>query len=278
MADLFPDTRLTLLGRLQTRSMGKQWEQSWGEFFNLYHDIIKTCVKGAFYRKGWKSLADADQNEVAMEVIHAIYKDNKTGTFIELDFSKGRFRQIIQAICSHKVSDFIRSKKRFKNHRPIEDVQVDPEVNKDANLMDDQHQQSENRAFLKAQVATLMDALHAKVSPQAYQIFERVKLLGDEAKDVAADMGISRGVVDNSIHKTKKILKELIHGSGISKEFMPDAEQTQVISLETLTADESLNELGKLYQEHEAFQQSPEHQALSKRFEQTVRESEKLAE
>ena len=243
----FPTTRLTLLERLKTRSMGNRWERSWGEFFGLYHGVIKTCVKGAFYRKGWTSLADADQSEVTMEVIHAIYHDKNTGSFIELDFSKVRFRQLIQVICSHKVSDFIRRQQKFKNHHAIEDVMITPGINTDPNLMHNQHEESENRAFLKAQVASLMAALYDEVSPQSYQIFERVRLLEEDPQAVADDLGIKRGVVDNSLYKTKKKLEQLIQQSAISREFYPVGEPSSPAPrMETLMKDESLQDFKAL--------------------------------
>lgn len=268
----FPTTRLTLLEQLRTKSMGHRWQQSWGEFFNLYHEVIKTCVRSAFYRKGWTSLSPDDQNDVTMEVFQAIYHDKKTGSVIELDFSKGKFRQLIQIICSHKVSDFIRRQQKLKNNLNLDAVAVNPALNQDPNLLDRQHQESENREFLKAQVATIMSSLYGEISPQSYQIFERVKLLGEDPAEVARVLGIKRGVVDNSLYKTKKKLEALIQKSAISREFLPDTATSPSTTVEALVADDSLNDFKTLYREHEVAQNSPEHQALSMRFEQTIKE------
>ena len=52
-------------------------------------------------------------------------------------------------------------------------------------------------------------------------IFELVKLSGKSPADVAAQLGIKRGVVDNSIYKAMQKLQEIAARPGIKEEFQP---------------------------------------------------------
>lgn len=206
----FPATRLTQLAALQTRSMNPHWEQSWEEFFKAYYDGITTCVENAFFRKGWKDVSPADVDDVAAHVVDAIYKD---GEFIELDFAKGRFRQMLAVICQRRVVDFIRARQKDRNNVPADVVLGDPA------LVHDQHQALEDESFFEAFAEVLLAELQHEVSPQTLQIFERVKLLGEEANTVAQDLGVKRGVIDNSILKAKQKCREILQRDKISKEF-----------------------------------------------------------
>lgn len=209
----FPDTPLTLLSRLRTRSLGHRWQHSWTTFFDCYYNPTKTCVRARFHRNNWTSVAEADLNEVTMQVIDSLYEG---GGLVELDFAKGKFRQMLTVICSRRVADFIRSRRRNQNDMSIEADGATGGLNE---LAHQQHDQLEDAGFKAAYVATLLEELYHEVSPQTYQIFERVKLLGEEPDAVAEDLGIKRGVIDNTIYKTKKKLLEIAQRPEIRKEF-----------------------------------------------------------
>ena len=52
-------------------------------------------------------------------------------------------------------------------------------------------------------------ALHAVVSPRTYLIFELVKLDGESPEEVAKELGVRRNVIDNTIFKAMKKLREI---------------------------------------------------------------------
>jgi len=193
--------------------MNSRWEQSWETFFATYKKGIKTCVRSGFFKNGWNHPSEADVEDVAAKVFDAIYRD---GEFIDLDFSKGLFRELLTVICQRKTVDFIRSGK--KNQQNVS-VNKEDSTLTDPALSYDQHQEVEGAAFFETFMEVLLTELQHEVSPQTLQIFERVKLLGEEPESVARDLQVKRGVVDNSILKAKQKCREIVEKAKLSKEF-----------------------------------------------------------
>lgn len=211
----FPNTPRTLLSRLKTRAMPTQWEASWNEFFDNYHDVIHSCVRNAFYRNGWRSLNEEDANDVVVQVVRSFYNEGDT---LGMDFSKGRFRQMLTTLCKRRVIDFIREQQKYRNviFVPVEEENTDS-FGDAASL--EKYQADEEAAFRDAAVSTLLAALRHEVSPQVFMIFERVKILEEKPSEVAEELGIKRGVIDNSIHKALKKLREIASHPEIQNEF-----------------------------------------------------------
>ena len=67
----------------------------------------------------------------------------------------------------------------------------------------------EEDAFRSALLGTLLAALHAEVSPRTYLIFELVKLNGESPEEVAEQLGVQRNVIDNTIFKAMRKLREI---------------------------------------------------------------------
>ena len=105
---VFPDTPLTLIGRLKQRDMPRLWESSWEEFFNLYHHAVRVCLAGSFHRHGWHGLDDSFVEDVALRVFQSILQGSDASGF---DPGKGRFRNFLSSICQRRVVDFIREHK-----------------------------------------------------------------------------------------------------------------------------------------------------------------------
>jgi len=76
----------------------------------------------------------------------------------------------------------------------------------------------EEDAFRSALLGTLLAALHAEVSPRTYLIFELVKLNGESPEEVAEQLGIGRNVIDNTVFKTMKKLREISQREEIQQE------------------------------------------------------------
>lgn len=211
----FPDTPRTLLARLKTRAMPNQWETSWNEFYNIYHDVTRICVRNYFFRKGWHSVCDADLSDVVMRVICSIHNGGDT---LDMDFSKGYFRQLLTTLCQRRVVDFIREQQKYRHDISVPVEAGDSDALTNAAAMA-KYQADEASAFRVAAAMTLFAALKHEVSPQILMIFERVKLLNERPSEVAEELGIKRGGIDNSIHKAMNKLREIAARPEINKEF-----------------------------------------------------------
>jgi hypothetical protein len=60
----FPATPRTLVARLRDQANPLSWQQSWQEFFDLYHGVMRTCVKSALHRQGWYNACSADVDDI----------------------------------------------------------------------------------------------------------------------------------------------------------------------------------------------------------------------
>ena len=80
------------------------------------------------------------------------------------------------------------------------------------------HSTVEEAAFRNALLGTLLTALHAEISPRSYLIFELVKLNGESPEEVATQLGIQRNVIDNTIYKAMKKLREISKREEIQQE------------------------------------------------------------
>ncbi len=216
MADtIFPNTRPTLMKRLKNPNASGQWNSSWEEFFDAYHQAVRVCVLGVFRKSGWYSVCDADVQDVVMAVFESILKGLDA---LELDPAKGRFRQFLSTVCQRRVVDFIRSNKGIS--RPsFSESPVEEATRGEAAAAHEDFAIREKQAFRRALLGIVLADLHREVSPQVYMIFERVKLAGESPDTVAAQLEIKRGVVDNSIYKAMQELREIALRPEISQEF-----------------------------------------------------------
>jgi len=207
---VFPDTPLTLIGKLQQAHLTRVWEASWEEFFDLYHNAVRICVAGNFHRHQWHGVDASFVEEVVLKVFQSILRG---GSGAGYDPEKGRFRQYLSAICQRRVVDFIREHKRDNLQETLEGHEALQ------NTMDDPFSREMEDAFNDAVLGTLISALRTMVSPRVFMIFELVKLAGEEPAAVAEQLGIRRAVVDNSIYKGMEKLREIAKSPEIRGEF-----------------------------------------------------------
>lgn len=205
----FPSTPRTLLGRLRRDEDPAIWRASWDEFFDIYHQAVIACTRASFARHGWRSVSDQDLEDVVIKVFESFDRAQET---FELNDAKGRLRQFLTTLCQRRVVDHIRSQRRHtEGHVPF-DEQIDGPADTSSS------QDEESEAFAKAQIGTLLSALRDIVSPRNYMIFEMVKLEGRKPEDVAAELGVKRGVVDNSIYKAIRKLRDIAAKAGLEEE------------------------------------------------------------
>ncbi|MCX6963567.1 MAG: sigma-70 family RNA polymerase sigma factor [Verrucomicrobia bacterium] len=198
----FPTTPRTLLGRLKKDSDDALWQSSWDEFFDIYHQAVRVCVSHSFTHRGWHTLSDSDVEDVTMRVFQSFHEAQPT---FELEDAKGRLRQFITTLCQRRVVDFMRSQRRHNEGRVWFDSDQYPDVPEEASALDEKV----SEAFRAARSALLFSVLREQVSPRIFMIFESVKLHCRKPEDVARELGVTRGVVDNSIHKAMVKLRAI---------------------------------------------------------------------
>ena len=77
----------------------------------------------------------------------------------------------------------------------------------------------ETQTFQQALLATLIEDLRETIPLRHFQIFEMVKLQEMSAEQVAVELGVSRGVVDNTVYKVMKRLREIASASEYQTEY-----------------------------------------------------------
>ncbi len=197
---VFPETPLTLIGRLKQQDMARLWESSWEEFFDLYHQAVRVCVIGNFHRHGWKGVDACHVEDVVLRVFHSILRSGEGSGF---DPERGRFRHFLSAICQRRVVDFIRSHKNDARQEPLDGHEAL------LTSTEDPFAKAADEAFNDALLGTMLSGLRAQVSPRVFMIFELVKLNGEEPAMVAEQLGVRRAVVDNSVFKALQKLREI---------------------------------------------------------------------
>jgi RNA polymerase sigma factor (sigma-70 family) len=190
----FPTTPRTLLGRLKRDGNEALWQSSWDEFFDIYHQAVRVCVAHSFARRGWHTVSESDVEDVTMRVFQSFHEAQQA---FELNDAKGKLRQFLTTLCQRRVVDFMRSQRRHNEGRVWFDSDTPHDVLGEALALDGQV----DEAFRAARSALLFSVLREQISPRLFMIFESVKLNGRKPEDVARELGVARGVVDNSIHK-----------------------------------------------------------------------------
>lgn len=199
---IFPTTPRTLLGRLKKDSNEILWQSSWDEFFDIYHQAVRVCVSHSFARRGWHTASESDVEDVTMRVFQSFHEAQQN---FELEDAKGRLRQFITTLCNRRTVDFIRSQRHHNEGRAWLDADQYPDIPEESSALDEKV----SEAFRAARAALLFSVLREQVSPRIFMIFESVKLHGRKPEDVARELGIARGVVDNSIHKAMLKLRAM---------------------------------------------------------------------
>lgn len=147
-------------------------------------------------------VSDSDVEDVTMRVFQSFHEAQQN---FELEDAKGRLRQFITTLCQRRVVDFMRSQRRHNEGRVWFHLEQYSDVPEESSPLDERV----NEAFRAARLALLFSALRDQVSPRIFMIFESVKLHGRKPEDVARELGVNRGVVDNSIHKAMVKLRAI---------------------------------------------------------------------
>ena len=200
MADLFQDTPVTLLSRLEKREEGPGHQKAWRVFFDLYHRPVRIAVVTILERHQQSDETLID--DVVADVFVAFAKAK-----FSYDPDRGKFRNYLWQLITWKA---MRALRNLNHHfREVEPLLLADLVDPNAPMPDANLTLPEMAACRVALLCSLMEDVRSQVGPQTFLIFELTKLKGVPPEDVALELGVKRNVVDNAVRRIMLKLKEL---------------------------------------------------------------------
>ena len=206
MAEVFPDTPVSLLSRIEHRRDGHHtYEADWVTFWGIYHSALRWAVVAAFRRCNWHHVPQDLLEETMADVVVSFYKSEFT-----YDPAKGKLRHYLSQLIDWRVRDKLdalpqdRPRPLHLDALALEGREAEEVEPPDA-VLEGKELQAHQRALLNL----LLEDVRRRVSPQTFMLFEMTKLLGQSPESVAREFNVSRNVVDNAVRRVLKKLKEL---------------------------------------------------------------------
>ncbi|MEI8121788.1 MAG: sigma-70 family RNA polymerase sigma factor [bacterium] len=201
MAIALPDTSVTLLARLRDEGDALAWQISWKRFVELYHQPLMSMA-GHLYRVHSNGLAPSQSaiEDVVAGVVVDFYSKNRFNP------ARGRLRTYLRLLINARVVDLLRKEKPLQ-HESLDDP-GDPAGDTLAESLPAESTE-ERESFQSALLATLVEDLRGNIPHRHFEIFELVKLKGRSPEEAAAELGVQRGVIDNTVYKVTKKLREI---------------------------------------------------------------------
>jgi RNA polymerase sigma factor (sigma-70 family) len=146
-------------------------------------------------------------------------------SFFKAEFSydpaKGNFRNYLRQLTVWRVCDRIgKSPKIHAEHLVVlETAEHDGCQWAAAQTPAQEMEEKERRAYRSTLLATMLEDVRNRVSPQTFIMFEMTKLQGRSPEEVAAQFKVKRNVVDNAAHRVLAKLKELAAQPEYRKEY-----------------------------------------------------------
>lgn len=197
MPNPLPVTSLSLLSRLRDEGNELAWQVSWKRFVELYHTPL-IAIAAAVYRSHTGNAVPSQQflEDTVSKVVIEFFTKKR------FDPERGRLRTYLRMLTNAKVVDALRKDGAF-NHRPFEEGESEPALK----LPSETH--GEKESFERSLLNTLIEDLRAQIPMRHFEIFEMVKLKQMAPEQVAEELGIKRNVVDNTVYKVMKRLREI---------------------------------------------------------------------
>jgi RNA polymerase sigma factor (sigma-70 family) len=207
MAAPLPPTSLSLLSRLRDEANQAAWQVSWKRFLELYHAPLLAVAAG-IYRTHTGNAAPPQPflEDVVSNVVVEFFSKKRFNP------ERGRLRSYLRMLTNAKVVDALRK------DSPLRSRQLD-EAGPDHDRALPSETPTETRSFEQALLATLIEDLREKIPLRHFEIFEMVKLRGEPPEQVARGLGIARGVVDNTVYKVMKRLREIASSPEYQEEY-----------------------------------------------------------
>jgi len=205
MPNAFPDTPVSLLSCIEERRGGVPYQHAWKAFFDLYHAPIRLAVLAAFRRCNWRQVPDELLEETVADVVISFFK----ATF-SYDPSKGKFRSYLHQLCNRRVFDCIEKFEQARRNNADLLEMGEPEISAlTAPEGSGTLEEAEREAYRSTLLATMLEDVRHRVSPQTFLMFELTKIQGQSPDAVAAQFRVKRNVVDNASYRVLSKLKEL---------------------------------------------------------------------
>ena len=202
-----PTTSLSLLSRLRDDGDHAGFQVSWKRFLELYHAPLMAMAAGSFRAHTGAAIPPQEtlEDAVAAVVVNIFQSDSYNP-------QRGRFRSYLRTLANARIVDILRKEKPL-NHESL--------TAEGASLVESlpAETQEENRTFQQALLATLIEDLREHIPLRQFEIFEMVKLKGMSPDLAASELGVSRGVIDNTIYKVMNRLREIAASPEYQEEY-----------------------------------------------------------
>lgn len=201
-----PDTSLSLLSRLRDEGDHAGWQVSWKRFLELYHGPLMAMAAGIYrHHTGHATPPQEAIEDVVATVVVDFFKRDR------FDPERGRLRTYLRVLTNARIVDMLRKEKPLK-HDSISDREELAEALP-------AESPEEERSFQQALLATLIEDLREQIPLRQFEIFEMVKLKGISPDAAAAELGVNRGVIDNTIYKVMIRLREIAASPEYEEEY-----------------------------------------------------------
>ena len=201
-----PVTSLSLLSRLRDDGDHAGWQMSWKRFLELYHGPLMAMAAGIYrYHTGHATPPQEVIEDVVATVVVDFFKRDR------FDPERGRLRTYLRVLTNARIVDMLRKEKPM-DHDSLADGEE---------LVESLPVESpeEERSFQQALLATLIEDLREHIPLRQFEIFEMVKLKGIAPDAAAAELGVNRGVIDNTIYKVMIRLREIAASPEYEEEY-----------------------------------------------------------
>ena len=172
-----PDTRVSLLLRIQDPADHK----AWNEFIGLYASIVY-----AFARK--RGLQDSDAADLMQEVFRSIAKAIGGWTY---DSNKGKFRSWLYAITRNKVFNFLDAQRR--QPRGSGDSNIHRRLDEQSDGTDEREEW--DREYERKTFAWAAEQIEGEFHKNTWRAFWMTAVEDKSVKEVGDKLGMSAGAI-----------------------------------------------------------------------------------
>lgn len=201
MSSTFPKTPVTLLARMADRSVGRPWQDAWQDFWNLYHLPLRMTVLAQFQRHGWNSVSETLLEDVLADVVTSFLKSGFT-----YRSEQGKLRDYLSRLAQRRVVDHLRRSMREMSRQE----ELERRMESAPPILPGPDNEAELEAYRQALLATLLEDVRARVSPQTFFYFDLIKLQGKSPAEVANEFQVKRNLVDNAVRRVVNHLQTLV--------------------------------------------------------------------
>lgn len=214
--NFMPKTSVTQLNRMMRSGRLQDWNNSWRSFFDNYYAALHKVAACEFARCGWQRVDEHVLDEVVRDVVNTLFRKRSSFCY---DSNKGTFRGYLRRVVRYRALDQMRKLAMTNKEMPIEPDGETTTNNKNTSIPSEEIEHKERVAGRNALLRTMLDDIRRKVSPRTLLAFEKVKIMGESPEQVAIELGITRGTIDQAVHRVLKKLKGLATNEEYRKEY-----------------------------------------------------------